>query len=102
MRLSTESLLCRLIAINRQSFGHACRTQRMAAYHPVRSAFAMNRRVGSGATAGAATDGAERLLWVDCGPSFIVWKSTAVGAGRVKTRLQCVIDLRKIQMPWKG
>ena len=24
------------------------------------------------------------------------------GAGRVKTRLQCVIDLRKIQMPWKG
>jgi hypothetical protein len=51
----------------------------MAAYHPVRSAFAMNRRVGSGATAGAATDGAERLLWVDCGPSFIVWKSTAVG-----------------------
>jgi len=25
-----------------------------------------------------------------------------LGAGRVKTRLQCVIDLRKIQMPWKG
>ena len=26
----------------------------------------------------------------------------AMGAGRVKTRLQCVIGLRKIQMPWKG
>ena len=25
-----------------------------------------------------------------------------LGAGRVKTRLQCVIGLRKFQMPWKG
>ena len=27
---------------------------------------------------------------------------SAKGAGRVKTRLQCVIGQRKIQMPWKG
>jgi len=27
---------------------------------------------------------------------------SAFHPGRVKTRLQCVIDLRKIQMPWKG
>jgi Crp-like helix-turn-helix domain len=29
-------------------------------------------------------------------------RRTPLGAGRVKTRLQCVIGLRKIQMPWKG
>ena len=29
-------------------------------------------------------------------------RMTGKGAGRVKTRLQCVIGRRKIQMPWKG
>ena len=43
-----------------------------------------------------------RLLRVALSPSPESAGLSQKGAGRVKTRSQCVNGLRKIQMPWKG